>query len=447
MLWRHLSLVQAWSAAGLMTCSLAATAWAEPGEAPPTDATTGRAVSVLDARKAGDLKIEARGSGQDRVKITLTNKSAQRLKVVLPPGLVASSAVAQGRGGGGGGFQSMGLGAVSNRPGTFGAFRGADSGDTGFRSVGVAVTDPADAVAIPAGKSVDLTVTSVCLNFGVRTPNGRDSFELVDVEDYTNDPRARKALRSLATYGTSQGVAQAVMWQVCNGVPFPVMAEQATKVMNGHEIALASRFVAALDSSGAGDLVDPAYLTGNRVFVRIVGDGPLANEANRLSRELDGLRVLGLPVRVVDGEDAREAAAPALFLNVVLASSHAGETKGRIVVNVSHEGRWVPLGKTSFVEASAASVLDGAGLVRTVERSVATTFVSVKTSKKGHDATTVKVENRLPFTLANVTLKAGTSAGAAPVAFPGLGVSPGRSAMVPVQAPSAVVERVELNGL
>ena len=136
--------------------------------------------------------------------MTLKNTSAKRLNVVLPPGLVASSAA--GQAGGGGGFQSMGLGAVSNRPGSFGQFRPATAERARLplgRRHGA--DEPTTAVAVPAGQTVELTVPAVCLNFGVRTPNARDKFELVDVDDYTTDPRVRKALRSLATFGTSQG--------------------------------------------------------------------------------------------------------------------------------------------------------------------------------------------------------------------------------------------------
>ncbi len=42
MLWRHLSLVRAWSAAGFLTCSLAALAWAEPEDAAPVDTASTR---------------------------------------------------------------------------------------------------------------------------------------------------------------------------------------------------------------------------------------------------------------------------------------------------------------------------------------------------------------------------------------------------------------------
>ncbi len=67
----------------------------------------------------------------------------------------------------------------------------------------------------------------------------------------------RAALRSLATYGTSHGVAQAVMWRVCNDVTFEAMLAQRSNIMNPYEIALAARLVDALDSLGADELVRP----------------------------------------------------------------------------------------------------------------------------------------------------------------------------------------------
>ncbi len=272
---RYLPLVRAFSAAGLMSLYFLGSstpARSEPAE-PAPDAIASETLSIVDARKAGDLAVDVRGAGQDRVKISLKNTSARRLNVVIPPGLVASSAAAQG-GRGGGAFQSMGLGSITNRIGSFGAFASvAATESNGFHSVAVNGDASEHAVAVPAGKTVELTVVSVCLNFGVRTPNLRDKFELVDVEQYTSDLRARKALRSLATFGTSHGVAQAVAWRVFNGVSFEAMHDQATKIMNTSEVALASRFVDALDSTSASELVDATYLTENRLFVRVNGDG------------------------------------------------------------------------------------------------------------------------------------------------------------------------------
>lgn len=453
MLWRQLCLVRAWSAAGLLSCTMfAASAVAEPEEPAPSAGSVTETVRVLDARQAGDIALDARGHGQDKIRVSIRNTSAKRLNVVLPPGLVAASAAGQGRGGGaGGGFQSMGLGTPTNRPGGFGQFRGASGSESGFQSIPATSEDQqASTVTVPAGKTVEFTLPAVCLNFGLPTPTGRDQFELMDVNEYTVDPRARKALRSLATLGTSQGVAQAVMWRVCNGVPFELMSVQATKVMNVHEVALAARFVEALDASGESDVIDAPYLTESRLFVRVQGAGDLAADAARLGDALDGLHLLGLPVRVVRDRDAEmpTASVPALFLNVTLTGNRTGETQGKVTVSRAARGEgWLPLGRTSFKQTSSVAVLDAPALARALDHAVASAFVSVKVSRRGPTSTTLKVENRLPFTLSNVTIKAGNSAGDPVVPYPRLGVGPARTTLVPIQAASGTVDRIELNGL
>ena len=448
MLWRHLGLVRAWSAAGLLIGTMVgASARAEPDDSVPASDTVTRTVRVLDAKKAGDLALDVRGQGQGRVKVAIKNTSEKRLNVVLPPGLVAASALGQG-GRAGGGFQNMGLGAAGNREGGFGQFRNA-ANESGFRSVAVNPESTPHAVTVPVGQTVELMVPAVCLNYGLPTPNARDRFELVDVDDFSRNPRVRKALRSLATYGTSLGTAQAAMWKVCNDLPFEFMLEQTTKIMNPKEIVLAARFVEALDNSNGDGLVDPAYLTEGRLFVQVGGEGALAPDAARLQRELDGLRVLGLPVRVVAADEAPTANAPSLLVQAVLSDGKAGETRGRFLVSQADaaSGLWVPVGKAAFREETASSVLDGPTLARALDRELASAFVTVKTLKHATGSTILKVDNRLPFTISGLTLKANGSAAAPTVAFPGLGIGPARSANVAIQAPGGAVVHVELNGL
>src|SRR5215831_15061612 len=134
MLWRHLCLVRAWSAAGLVGGMMLlggsvataqgptpATSRPEPS-APPAEVATAT-VDLLQAGKAGDLTVTARGQGQDKVRMTIRNTTKRRLNVIVPPGLVAASKVGQAGGGGGrGGLQSMGLGVAANRQGAFGDF-------------------------------------------------------------------------------------------------------------------------------------------------------------------------------------------------------------------------------------------------------------------------------------------------------------------------------------
>ena len=120
----------------------------------------------------------------------------------------------------------------------------------GFRSIAPTGASRPCTVTVPVGQRVEIAIPAVCLNYGMPTPTPRDKFELMDVNDYSRDPRVRKALRSLATLGTSHGVAQATMWHLCNGVPFEFMGSSKGKVVNVHEVALAARFVAAVDASG-----------------------------------------------------------------------------------------------------------------------------------------------------------------------------------------------------
>ena len=458
---RPLCLVRAWSAAGLLSIVAPLVGFAqEPAEPVPTAAGRAETVSILDARKAGDLAVDVRGHGQSQVRMTIKNTSAKRLNVVLPPGLVAASAAGQAPpgGGGAGGLQSMGLGAAGNAPGAFGKFENKDPNAPGFRSVDVEHT--VSSVTVPAGQSVAIDVPSVCLNFGLPSPGAKDKLTLVDVDDYSRDPRVRKALRSLATLGTSQGTAQAVMWNVCNNVPFATMLAQGEKVTNRHEVALASRFIEALDASGSSERVDPAYLSESRIFVTILDKNGLGKDARRLASEMEGLRVLGLPVRTAVATELPKASGPALHLLVDLSESKSGETTGKVRIHhhsgltaavgdpVSRSGSdWNALGQASFRDAASPTMLKGIDLARSLDKAVSTALVTAKPGRKAIGDTTMKIENRLPFSLASVTLRAGTSAGSPPVTFRGLGIGPARSGSAVLQAPTGQVERVELNGL
>lgn len=109
---------------------------------------------------------------------------------------------------------------------------------------------------------------------------------------------------------------------------------------------------------------------------------------------------------------------------------------------------WTPLGHVAFRENSSVSVVDGATLARAIDRAVSGAFVSVKPARRTVGSTTLKIENRLPFTISNLVVRAGNSSGAPSVPFEAVGVGPAQSALLPIQAATAsLVEHVELNGL
>ncbi|WP_165244249.1 hypothetical protein [Paludisphaera soli] len=448
--WRRLHLVRALAAAGLASSLMFVaspvsaarpTDEAEPSTA-PSEASATETVDLLKAAKAGELDVTARGQGQDKVHLSIRNASSKRLNVIVPPGLVASSNLGQG----GRGFQSMGLGMITNRPGSFGRFQG--SGAPGFRSMPVDGSDR-PSVAVPVGETLDVTVPAVCLNYGVDAPTPRDQFTLMDVDDYTEDVRIRKGLRSLALLGTSQGVAQASMWNLCDDVPFETMASRDAKFLNDYELALASRFVEAVDSAGGDELVNPALLTEGRVFLSVQAEGAaVQGEARRLGEKLEGLRLFNLPIQVVDADASPAAKAPAVFIKVVLSESQAGETLGRLQVGYTlQDDQWRPLGKAAIKDASSMAVLDSQTLVRLVEQELVARFVTVKPAKRTAASTTLRVDNRLPFTVAGLSVRAGTSAGSPIVPFEAVGIGPARSAVLSIQAGQAQIAGVDLNGL
>lgn len=442
--WRSLRVVRAWAAAGLTVGILGHFSNAQAQEVEPSEPLPGfelqaESVGLLEARNAGLLSVTARGQGDQAVQLELTNRSPRRLNVVIPPGLVAAASTGQ--------FQSMGLGSPENRPGGFGQFRTPGvSGSGSFRAIPVSRATNPGVITVPPGQPLQVTISAVCLNFGLPDPTPRDGFELMDVAEYTPDVRSQRALRSLATLGTSQPVAQAVAWNVFNGLSFEQMVQRAPKKINRLEAALADRFVEVLDRSSS-EMVDPSYVTEGRVFVVVQGDGELASEADRLASALDGLHVLGLPARVVVGSEEPVASAPALYLVVTLSSTSSDATAGRVVVKgLGRDGKWVNGGTAKVVVDAPMSSMDGAMLADALDRAIAREFVSARQVRRVNGGTVVRVENRLPFSLSEVVLNAeGDSS--APVEFGHLGVGPLRTVDLKVEANGVSVGRVVLNGL
>ncbi len=415
---------------------------------------TGSTVSILDAQRAGDLDVSIRGAGADHVKFTVKNKSDRRLNVVLPPGLVASAATAQG----GGGFQSMGLGTLTDQPGRFGQFaRGPVETAPGFRSVPADASIPAAAapaarstegVGVGAGQTVEFNLPSVCLNFGAPTPTPTNVFSLVSVDEYTQDLRARKALRSLALLGTSQGVAQAVVWNVFNGMTAEQMIRQASKYLNAGEISVAARFIEALDASGSHDPVDAAAFREGRVLVRVRGEGNLGKVAARLNDELKGTQIFGLPVQVVTEGDAAQARPASVLLDVMLSGGENGKARGRVLVRTNSAlSGWTRLGGVDLGGNLNLLAVTGESLADVLDRAVAAQFVTATPGRRGAGTVQFRIVNKLPLTLEDVVVRTGKDEDAALVTLEDLGVGPNRAALAPIRAAAGQVERVTFNGL
>jgi hypothetical protein len=76
-------------------------------------------INLLEAMQQGLVSVRAEGIGDGRMTLSVTNKSRRRLRVVLPPGIIAQGATGQfgGMGGMGGGMGGMGGGGMGGMGG------------------------------------------------------------------------------------------------------------------------------------------------------------------------------------------------------------------------------------------------------------------------------------------------------------------------------------------
>src|SRR5262249_10829980 len=74
-------------------------------------------VGLLDALRSGTVAVDTEGTGDGNMAITVANQTGRKLRVILPPGLVASGVSGQfggmgGMGGGGMGGMMGGMGGM-----------------------------------------------------------------------------------------------------------------------------------------------------------------------------------------------------------------------------------------------------------------------------------------------------------------------------------------------
>ena len=78
-------------------------------------------LDLLEGLRTGVVSVDAEGTGDGRMTLSVTNRSDRQLRVVLPPGLIASGATGQfggmGGGMGGGGMGGMGGGGMGGMGG------------------------------------------------------------------------------------------------------------------------------------------------------------------------------------------------------------------------------------------------------------------------------------------------------------------------------------------
>jgi hypothetical protein len=86
-------------------------------------------------------------------------------------------------------------------------------------------------------------------------------------------------------------------------------------------------------------------------------------------------------------------------------------------------------------------------LTGAIDSALTSTFVSTRVVRRSPGSSTVRIDNRLPFTIAHATMRTGRETNVGHILLDGIGVGPGRSATATIPAHLGRVEHVTLNGL
>jgi hypothetical protein len=193
---------------------LAHAADAKPADQP---AATGAPVEFFQAidDKLVEVKFIAKSSHEARVLIT--NNGKQPVNLQLPQAFAGVPILAQfggggnrggggfgggNRGGGGGGQQGVGGGFGGGGGGLGGGGGGLGGGGGGFFSV-------------PPEETAKINVPVVCLDHGLRDPNGAAAYKIVPVEDYIGDkPAVVELLKAFSHGELNRAAAQAAVWHL-----------------------------------------------------------------------------------------------------------------------------------------------------------------------------------------------------------------------------------------
>ncbi len=177
--------------------------------------TTG-VVDLFTAQQRGDVNIRVIANDAASANILVRNLTRKTLTLQLPETFAVRPVLTQFDNQPGG--QNRGNGQSGRRGGTQTTGGGSPAGQQqGQQQGGVLRVRPE--------KTGKLAVQTVCLEFGKPDPNPRIAYELVPLSEHTDDPRVVELCRELGWGQIQPNVAQAVAWNLSNGVSWEELAE------------------------------------------------------------------------------------------------------------------------------------------------------------------------------------------------------------------------------
>lgn len=209
---------------------------------PLTAADPADMVELFEAMKAGQIDVRFIPADEKKANVLITNKTAKMLHLEIPEAIAAVPVLAQfaqgggqgfgqgfgqnGGGGGGGANQAVGggfnLGGGGGGNGLGNGFaNGFGNGGGGRRQFG---GPGMGFMRIPPEKTRKVTATTVCLEYGKPEPHPRITYQLIPIEQFTDNPEVAAVCRDLGTGSIDQLTAQAIAWHLSSELSWDKLA-------------------------------------------------------------------------------------------------------------------------------------------------------------------------------------------------------------------------------
>jgi hypothetical protein len=203
-------------------------------------------IELFDGLEHGQFAARMSMQNAHEGRVFLTNRTDKALTVAVPKAVVGIHVLPQFGANGGNNVNPFGNsnGAANNNAangqaqgvgGVLGALGNANGAGNGFPNVpgGMQNQMPGNNFfSIPAEKTVQLSVRSVCLNHGRPEPTAGMKYQLTKVETFITDPVLQQLLEDY-TPRINKSAQQAAAWHLANGLSWKQLANLSQQHMPG----------------------------------------------------------------------------------------------------------------------------------------------------------------------------------------------------------------------
>lgn len=191
--------------------------------APSSKTTSAPAVDLFDAVENNQAEVKFIAKNDHDARLLIKNNTNQPLNLRLPEAFVGVPALAQfgggggARGGGGGGGARGGTSGGGGGQQSVGGGLGGGGGGFGGGGGGQ--------FSIPPEETAKIDANIVCLDHGLRTPNGSSAYSIVPAGAYLEDkPAVVELLKAFGHGDLERGAVQAAAWHLNSDVPWDKLA-------------------------------------------------------------------------------------------------------------------------------------------------------------------------------------------------------------------------------